>query len=344
LYVGVSAQKNRLIRSVRDEEGNIQTSQSGIAATFLRFLRTKYENIAAHQESTRTLASYINRSDSMAIGQVYETFFTHSEILTALNSGGQNRAPGRDGLGLEFYKVTCKVIKYDLCTILNEMFFDGTLTTQQKQGIIMCIPKQTKMTTPEDRRPITLLNTGYKLVTRMIAQRLKPILEKNLSKTQFCGDLGNNILDAVATVRDTIAFAEYTNTPLCVMALDFKQAFDNISHEYLFSIICSYGLTERFANWICDLYRDATSTVQINGRLHGTIPIKCGVRQGCPLSMALYTLCLQPFLDMFARRLTGIKIGREKEPVSVVAYADDVTLSLTSDTDRQVIEEAIQLF
>jgi hypothetical protein len=111
------------------------------------------------------------------------------------------------------------------------MFFDGTLTTQQKQGIIVCIPKQTKITTPEGRRPITLLNTDYKLVTRMIAQRLKPILEKHVSKTQFCGVLGNNILDAVPTVRDSIAFAEYTNTPLSVMDLDFKQAFDNISHE-----------------------------------------------------------------------------------------------------------------
>jgi hypothetical protein len=50
--------KNRLIRSVRDEEGNIQTSQLGIVATFLRFFRTKYENLATHQESTRTLASY----------------------------------------------------------------------------------------------------------------------------------------------------------------------------------------------------------------------------------------------------------------------------------------------
>jgi hypothetical protein len=128
------------------------------------------------------------------------------------------------------------------------------------------------------------------------------------------------------------------------MALDFKQAFDNISHEYLFSILRNYGQTERFTNLICNLYREVTSTVQINGRLHGTIPIKCGVRQGCPLSNVLYTLCLQPFLNMLAKRLTGIKTGREKEPVSVVAYADDVTLFLTSDTDRQVIEDAIQLF
>jgi hypothetical protein len=99
------------------------------------------------------------------------------------------------------------------------------------------------MATPEDRIPITLLNKDYKLVTRMIAQRLKPIIEKHLSKTQFCGFLGNTILDAVATVRDTIAFAEYTNTPLCIMALGFKQACDNISNEYLFSILRNYGLT-----------------------------------------------------------------------------------------------------
>jgi hypothetical protein len=96
------------------------------------------------------------------------------------------------------------------------------------------------------------------------------------------------------------------------MALGFKQACDNISNEYLFSILRNYGLTWRFTNLICKLYRDVTSTVQINGRLHGTIPIKCGVRQVCPLSVALYTLCLQHFLNMFDKRLTGIIIGREK--------------------------------
>jgi hypothetical protein len=272
---------------VRDGEGNIQISPPGIAKSFTRFFQEKYAKIGVDLENVQKLAAHIQTDGSQATGMDYEAPFTLSEIYNAIHSGGHNRAPGRDGLGLGFYKATWEVIREDLGSILNEMFFEGTITAQQKQGIIVCLPKTKTMLTPGDRRPITLLNTDYKLVTRMIVQRLRPIIEKYLSKTQYCGVPGNTILVAVATVRDTIAYAEHTNTLMCVLALDFQQAFDNISHDYLFTILRSYGLTSRFVNVIRNLCSEATSAVQVNGRLHGPIPIRSGVRQGCPLSMAL---------------------------------------------------------
>jgi len=89
---------------------------------------------------------------------------------------------------------------------------------------------------------------------------------------------GNTILDAVATVRDAVAHAEHKNVPLCVLTLDFKDAFDRISHDYLFTILHSYGLSAPFINRLRTLYDDATSSVQINGHIQGPISIRCGVR------------------------------------------------------------------
>jgi len=161
-----------------------------------------------------------------------ETPFTLTEIHNAIFSCGRNRAPGRDGLGIEFYKKkTCAFIRDDLCSIPNAMFFEGTITPLQNAGIIVCLPKPTRMLTPADRRPITLLNSDYKIVTRILAQRLRPIVEMHLQATQFCGVPGNTILNAVATVRDTIAHAETNDIPLCVLTLDFQHASDSISHE-----------------------------------------------------------------------------------------------------------------
>jgi len=77
---------------------------------------------------------------------------------------------------------------------------------------------------------------------------------------------------------------------MCILTLDFEHAFDRVSHDYLFTILRSYGLSAHFVTLIRNLYTGATSSVQINGRLHGPIPTRCGVQQGCPLSMALYTL------------------------------------------------------
>jgi hypothetical protein len=133
------------------------------------------------------------------------------------------------------------------------------------------------MFTPVDRCPITLLNPDYNIITRIIVQRLHPVLEKHLSRTQYCGALGNTMLDAVATVQDTIAYADNMIIPMCVLALDFQNTFDRASHDYIFTILRSYGLSTRFVILIRNLYTGMTSSVQNNGRLYGSIPIRCGV-------------------------------------------------------------------
>jgi hypothetical protein len=219
------------------------------------------------------------------------------------------------------------------------MFFDGAITPQQKLGTIVCLPKHSPQLTPADRRPITLLNSDYKLLTRILAQRLRPLIDLHLNSTQSCGMTGNTIFDASATVRDVAAYAEHMHLPLCIPTLDFQHAFDSIAHEYLFTILHSYGLSDHFVTLLQNLNTDATSYVQINGHLYGPIPIRRGVRQGCPLSMALFTMCLHPFLTMLKQRLQGVRIGGDSEPASVLAYADDVTVFLTSAADLLIVQE-----
>jgi hypothetical protein len=65
------------------------------------------------------------------------------------------------------------------------------------------------------------------------------------------------------------------------------------------------------------MYEGAESYIQINGHTYGPIPIRCFVRQGCPMSMALFALCLHPFLRLLEQRLPGIKTGRRSRPTSV---------------------------
>jgi len=77
------------------------------------------------------------------------------------------------------------------------------------------------MLTPVDRRPITLLNCDYKILIRILARRLRPLLALHLKATQYCGVPGNTIFDELATVRDVIPYAEHEKLPMCVPTLDF---------------------------------------------------------------------------------------------------------------------------
>jgi hypothetical protein len=135
------------------------------------------------------------------------------------------------------------------------------------------------MLTPADHRPITLLNTDYKILAGILAWCLRPLLVLHLKAMQYCGVPGNTIFNAVATLRDVIAHAEHEKLPVCILTLDFQHVFDRLTHEYLFTILHNYGLSTHFVTLLRALYSEATSTVQINGHLHGPFPIHCGVRR-----------------------------------------------------------------
>jgi len=90
--------------------------------------------------------------------------------------------------------------------------------------------------------PTTRLNSDYRVLARIIAQHLRPVLADHLTDTQFCGITGNTIIGAVAKLRDNIAYAESRRIPLCVLYLDFKNVFDRIAHNYHFQTLQGYAL------------------------------------------------------------------------------------------------------
>jgi len=147
---------------------------------------------------------------------------TVEELKAVVFKGDSKKSLASDGIGLEFFKVLWEDIAGYIRTLFNQMLGDRQLSERQKQGAIVCIPKFTRPHTPEDYRPITLLNTDYEILARLTAARVRPILTELLHPSQYCGVPGNTIFDAVATVRDAIAYAETTRRPLCVVSLDFN--------------------------------------------------------------------------------------------------------------------------
>ena len=241
-------QTAQTVRSVLDDNCIIQTPPKEIALAFTIFLRSKYGAINIDASCVRTMKDIARVDNHTHKADCLENPFEPCEMYKALHSFGRNKTLGRDGLGLDFYKAIRATIKDDVCLILNRMFFGGPITSQQKHGTIVCLPKMHKPLTPTDHRQITLLKNDYKVVARILAHRLTAMMERNLKSTQYCGVPENSILDAVATVRDAIAHAEHTNIPLCILTLCLKNSFDRISHSYLFAILHSYGLSPSLIN------------------------------------------------------------------------------------------------
>jgi hypothetical protein len=144
---------------------------------------------------------------------------------------------------------------------------------------------------------------------------------------------GTTIHNALATIREVVAIAEVGRKAMCMISLDFKGAFDAISHEFMEEVLLKYGYSTRMVRRIIGLYEGTTSSIQMNGHIFTPIGIHASVRQGCPLCMLLYAQVLNPLLEALHYKFPGVRIGRRINHTSVAAYPDDVTVFFTSQDD-----------
>jgi hypothetical protein len=108
--------------------------------------------------------------------------------------------------------------------VLNETLQRGELSGTQKQGIIILIPKTPHPSSTKDFRPITLLTTDYKILMKVLANRLKVYLAKLVNIPQKACVPGRTILDAISTIRDVIAYKNTAKEAGCMLSIDFQSA------------------------------------------------------------------------------------------------------------------------
>ena len=333
--------KMRNVSQILDDEGNLQEDHDKIMKVFTAYLGLKYSNIECDGSSyiklVRGVVPTIHEVESAEI----DGPITEDELWNAISKGKRNKSPGPDGICHEYYKHAWEYSKHDFLAIMNKMYMDGQATDNQKKGNIVCLPKTDTPLYPENYRPLTLLNTDYKILMRIIANRLRPSLEHILHPSQYCGRYGKTIHDAIATTRDIIAYAEHTNHHVCLLSIDFRDAFDRISHDYLFKILREYGISDNLCTRLRGIYADATSILTLNGQISKPIHIHSGVRQGCPLSMLLFAACINPLLYNFERKLQGVNIRQNSKKTTAIAYADDVTIIMRHQGEIEVIKEIL---
>jgi hypothetical protein len=149
---------SRIVSAIQDSADVTHTTTMIILRTFSSFLRTKYDNTPADDESIRALTGNINNKLPTAANLAQDAPITMDELQRAIKKGKPNKAPGSDGISQEYFNTTLEITKNDMLEIVNQMYVDGKIAVKQKHRMIVCIPKKPKPTHPEDYRPLTLLN------------------------------------------------------------------------------------------------------------------------------------------------------------------------------------------
>ena len=155
-------------------------------------------------------------------------------------------------------------------------------------------------------RPISLLNTAYKIASASIANRLKLMLSKIIHSDQKGFMKGRYI-------GENVRYTETEKIPGLLLMVDFEKAFDSVSWSFIQKALEFFNFGPDIRRWIKTFYNNASTCVQVNGHYSSWFNVGRGVRQGDPLLPYLYLICAEILSTMIRgnSKIKGIKINQK---------------------------------
>ena len=253
-----------------------------------------------------------------------------SEAIAGLKNGS---CPGSDGLPAEWYKVFWNQIKTHLHAAIMYAYtgHDQILHPTARTGILNLIPKGEKDTRYlKNMRPITLLNTDYKIIEKAIANRMVPALVEIIHDDQR-GFLPDRKIAINIRKILNIVLADTPPADGMILSCDYMKCFDRVETNSITESMSMFGFSPYLIKWVKIIYNKFQLRIQNNGHFSDYIQVTRSVRQGGPASNALF-LVVAEILAIILRGDNDIKgISLREIEQLLNQYADDMDVAMEHD-------------
>lgn len=221
----------------------------------------------------------------------------------------------------------------DVCITIQNIFRHGIFPQGLNDSFFVLIPKTTHFTTFNQLRPIALCNTLYKVFSKILVNRLRPLLQNLISLNQAAFVPGRWIGENVILMQE-IAHSMKIKKGLkgfLGIKVDLQKAYDRVDWNILLQVLEAFGFDNKFKLLIFRCVSSSNIKMLLNGSPFGQIPLERGIRQGDPLSPFLFVL----FLELLSRMLLkleadgdiqGIKLNRLAPSITHLLFADDILI------------------
>lgn len=218
----------------------------------------------------------------------------------------------------------------ELTSAIDESITKAWIPHLLNHTYVTLIPKVDKPANFDEYRPISLCNLCYKIITKLVANRIKLTLGRHISKEQFAFLQNRQIADAVGVAQECIHSIKDKKMSAFILKLNLQKAYDCVDWDYLRFILIQIGLSVEMVKWIFACYSTASFAVLINGSPSDFFKGNRGLRHGCPISPYLFILAMEGFSQLIhkARRqgfLSGIHVARSLF-ITHLFFVDDVLL------------------
>jgi hypothetical protein len=202
---------------------------------------------------------------------------------------------------------------------------------------IALIPKKDGAKEITDFHPITLIHAIAKLISKMMANRLAPFMNRLVSNAQSAFIKTRSIHDNFLYVRNLARKLHKSKTLSLLFKLDIKKALDSVRWDYLMDFLQHLGLPSKFRDWISAILASSSSRVLLNGIAGEPIKHGRGLRQGDPLSPLIFVLAIDPLHHLICKATDQGHLHRlrGRAPMNRTSvYADDVAIFMVPNKDH----------
>ena len=315
--------------------------------TILQHQQQYYQQLYAKDEQVHfdlVNASGIGLTEEMA--NELNRPFSDKEIAQAVLAMSNGKSPGPDGLPIEVYKVCWPQLNRILIKAIDKCCEHSQLYSDAKRGILNLIPKANKDTRIlANLRPITLLNSDYKIIEKTVARRMDRVLPSIIHHDQKGFMANRRISSNIRKLFDLITLCEKEKIPAFTLSLDFKKCFDYISFDVIIGSLSYFRFPKYMIDCIRMLYDDFNVKVQNNGFLSEDISIQRSVHQGGCCSSHIF-LCCAELMAIELRKNRDIKGINIAEIIYLLnQFADDTDVtSLHDQKSLDAITSELELF
>ena len=321
------------IRALKDEGGNWTTDQKRIKSIFLKSFKGIYQRRGSEEDRIHQddpLLSPIATLTQQNIN-ILNAPFTNKEIRDACFSSRPLKSPGPDGTPPVFFQQNWQLVGSDVIRSVNSFLCPGFLLKEQNKTFITLIPKKDRPQETKDFRPISLCNSSYKIIAKLLAIRLKSVMGDLVDKYQNAFVQGRQMTDNYFISHEIINWVRKRKKGNCfagILKVDLSKAYDRIRLDFVEAMLRKMKFPENWVGWLMQCITTVSYSVLVNGEPSENFFPSAGLRQGDPLSSYIFILCM----EVLSRNLThlqnsneleGLKIARNAPKISHLFFADD---------------------